>query len=99
MPCCLKIASDTTFTPIKTNGTPFPGLVLAPTKCNPETLGVSKDFIPVDTVDMREKVGSVVYRKLIENLIKVQDYFITYTSPSCPLSGTFLSYRGSLLNY
>ena len=58
-----------------------------------------KDFIPVNTVDMREKVGSVVYRKLIENLVKVQDYFITYTSPSCPLSGTFLSYRGSLLNY
>ncbi|CAL6316497.1 unnamed protein product [Bathycoccus prasinos] len=47
LPCCLRIASATTLTPIKTKGTPFPGLVLAPTKCNPETLGVSKLLIPV----------------------------------------------------
>lgn len=59
----------------------------------------TKDFITVNTVGMKEEVGDVVYRKLIENLIKAQDYFITYTKPACPLSGTFLSYRGSLLNY
>ena len=58
-----------------------------------------KDFVAINIVDMKEEVGDIAYRKLIENLIKVQDYFITYTKPACPLSGTFLSYRGTLLNY
>ena len=39
--------SETTLTPIKTSGTPLPGLVEAPTKCKPETVGVSRDLIPV----------------------------------------------------
>eukprot|EP00982_Pelagococcus_subviridis_P013401 31248-Pelagococcus_subviridis.AAC.7 len=43
------IASYTTFTPINTSGTPFPGRVLAPTKCNPSHSGESNGAMPVRT--------------------------------------------------
>jgi len=58
-----------------------------------------KDFIAINCGEMKEEVGEANYRKLIENLMNIQNYFITYTKPSYPITGTFLSYRGSLLNY
>mmetsp|Transcript_12463 Transcript_12463/g.30234 ORF Transcript_12463/g.30234 Transcript_12463/m.30234 type:complete len:204 (+) Transcript_12463:254-865(+) len=48
-PCCFRMASVTTFTPISTSGTPLPGRVLAPTKCSPSTSGESSAGMPVRT--------------------------------------------------
>jgi len=60
---------------------------------------VDGEFKLTDSVDMRDHIGTVMYNKLIEKLVDVQSYFIRYTMPVYPLTGTFISYRGSLLNY
>ena len=59
----------------------------------------TRKFEKVSSVDMKEEIGDVHYNSLIDCLLKIQTFFISYTRPSCSLSGTFLSYRGSLLNF
>ena len=59
----------------------------------------SGDFQVKSNVSMKEEIGHVMYTRLIECLLSAQRYFIRYTKPVCSMSGTFISYRGSLLNY
>ena len=59
----------------------------------------SKKFTMDNCNDMKEKLGLEKYTMLIEKLVSAQSYYIGYTKPECPLTGTFISYRGSLLNY
>ncbi len=49
-------------------------------------------------ISMKEELGLLSYKKLIRSILEIQSR-IANTNLELPLSGTFLQYRGSLLNW
>jgi len=52
----------------------------------------------VFNVSMKEELGSLTYKKLVRSILELQSKTAS-TNLELPLSGTFLQYRGSLLNW
>jgi phosphomannomutase len=52
----------------------------------------------VFNVSMKEELGLLTYKKLVRSILELQSK-VANTNPELPLSGTFLQYRGSLLNW
>tara|TARA_B100000683_G_scaffold277739_1_gene338497 strand:- start:3577 stop:4455 length:879 start_codon:yes stop_codon:yes gene_type:complete len=52
----------------------------------------------IESVDMREKIGKTAYRHIISKILNLQSSIVTLY-PALPFTGTFVQYRGSLLNW
>ena len=52
----------------------------------------------IKSVDMREKIGVTAYRHIISKVLDLQSSIVTLY-PALPFTGTFVQYRGSLLNW
>ena len=50
------------------------------------------------SVSMKEELGLLTYKKLVRSILELQSK-VANTNFELPLSGTFLQYRGSLLNW
>ena len=55
-------------------------------------------WIRTFNISMKEELGALSYKKLIRSILEIQSK-IASTNLELPLSGTFLQYRGSLLNW